>query len=266
MITISFGLLGLAATIISPSCEQGIPNKAENMKPLYNTTVDQVVPLPSASPPLLSHLNRRIAIDNSCDEETVELLTRLMPRIEVVSRRAMQGAALRTTHRGSGRGGGGGRGRGRGGAQHAQRDTFAENAFRRHFSINPARPQPMPEISLSLRSYVRRRFLLVAEQASRTRRPGDRDFRADQVYHCEREGDPGGVCRSGGHIKVVYDRPHWNVIVSHRLPSSISVHDSKVKEYEKPLRYEKHVLNQRFSVHSALDFTPFPSFRPQLRL
>lgn len=187
---------------------------------LQTGTSLSLLPTQPQSPPHLlprsDSLHRRILVDNSCPPDTVNTLTRLMERIERISRWAVEGAALRPS-----RGGRGGRGRGRGGRGGQGRgggDAFAENAFQNNFT--PYGSGPSANIPLSIRSAVRRRFIEIAEQASRIRRADDggRESRREQVYHCEREGDTEGFCETrarGSPITFVHEAPwRWVVIVS----------------------------------------------------
>lgn len=216
MLTSILGVLILASSISSLSISDPLANSTDGIDTLRATAMDPRILDPTASTRRSPRLDRRVSIDQSCSEAAVELLTELMVEVEVIARWAVQGAPLRSSSRGGSRGGSrgtavGGFGRGRG-----RNPPFADNAFRRYFSRDRTRPQAT--IPLAIRSYVRARFQLVAEQASRIRRPGHPEFRQDQIFRCEQEGDPRGLCRGDGappFIHTMAGRPGWNIIVSY---------------------------------------------------
>lgn len=192
--------------LISSSCHASSHNNIhDNSIPLHNASISTRVISSLPSPAQTHHLMRRIIHDGSCRPPELEFLMPIMERVEIMSLWAANGAALRRGTR-SGRGG---RGRGRG----SGRGTFSESLFEINFAQDQ---QSQTNVGLTARSAVRRRFLAVAEQASRIGDPNDRETQEDQVFHCEHEGDPGGICYIGGYIRLLLDRPYWNVIVSTR--------------------------------------------------
>ncbi|KAL9622195.1 MAG: hypothetical protein Q9160_003378 [Pyrenula sp. 1 TL-2023] len=153
---------------------------------------------PALPSPPSPHLSRRVLHDGTCSADTIETLARLLRHIERIARFAMAGAVIRTRA---------GRGRPR-------RDQFSEQTFLRRFSPRPQ--DPLMDIPQHSRGIIRRKFSFVAEQASRLLEQGRarRHALEDQIYHCEAENEPDGLCRFGGNIRVMHGGLGWNVIVS----------------------------------------------------